>query len=226
VKNSFLEEHYVWKVFDYRERNVPEEDRRWGRYSLKFIPGCEAILETTDLALIRYPRISGSHAPHIVGQWISVIMSVRRLHAEKIVHGDLRASNIVFGNGNEGATIIDFDFAGGHGKRLYPKGFNVGINDGARQKRSVKEGRPLLFEHDWFAIGAMMELCVLEEDGDQNDWCVAINLLQKVDVSSQDVEKVLDLLEQCKGVRIKALKWKTEDSPATGSPERNPGKKS
>jgi serine/threonine protein kinase len=223
VKNSCLEEHHVWKIFDYRERNVA--DRRSPLYSMKFIPNCKAIVETTDLTLIRYPRIPGSHTPHIVGQWISVIKAVQRLHAENIVHGDLRASNIIFHKDNEEATIIDFDFVGVHEKQLYPKGFNVSINDGARQTRSAKEGRPLLFVHDWFAIGTMMGLCVLE-DGNQEDWSEACRLLQKIDTSSQDVEKALGLLELCKGVPIESLNWKSEENPGTGSPERDPGKKS
>lgn len=222
VKNSCLDEDFVWKVFDYRERKVPEAERRSPKFSLQFIPNCEKVVEAGDLTLIRYPRIHGSHTPHAVRQWMSVINSVLDFHEAKIVHGDLRASNIIFHDDKEGATIIDFDLAGENGKKIYPKGFNTKINDGARA-RSVREGRPLLFEHDWFAIGAMMKCCVLE-DGEHQDWLEACRLLEEANVSRESVGKVLGLLEKCKDACIDAFKFISEENPGTGSPERNPEK--
>jgi hypothetical protein len=224
VKNSCLEEDFVWKVFDYRERKVPEGERRSPEFSLKFIPKCEKVVEAVDMTLIRYPRIQGSHTPQAVRQWMSVIESVLGFHAANIVHGDLRASNIIFHDDKEGATIIDFDLAGENGRKVYPKGFNTKINDGARAPRSVNEGRPLLFEHDWFAIGAMMKLCVLE-DCEQEDWLEACRLLEEANVSREVVGKVLGLLEKCKDTTISAFKFVSEENPGTGSPERNPEKK-
>jgi hypothetical protein len=94
-QNSSLDEQFVWKVFDYRERQVPGEERRSPQFSLMFIHSCEKIVEAVDLTLIRYPRIQGSHAPSTVGQWMAVIKSVQDFHAANIVHGDLRASNIL-----------------------------------------------------------------------------------------------------------------------------------
>jgi hypothetical protein len=224
VKNSCLEEDFVWKVFDYRERKVPEAERRSPEYSLKFIPNCEKVVEAGDLTLIRYPRIQGSHTPKTICQWMSVIESVLCFHAANVVHGDLRASNIIFHDDKEGATIIDFDLAGENGRKIYPKGFNTKINDGARAPRSVSEGRPLLFEHDWFAIGAMMNACVLE-DCEQQDWLEACRLLEEANVSKETVGKVLGLLEKCKDARISGFKFVSEENPGTGSPERNPEKK-
>ena len=224
VKNSSFDQDFVWKVFDYRDRQVHAADRRSPQFSLKFIPGCLAILEATDLTLIRYPRIPGSHTPQAVCQWISVIKSVQGFHAASIVHGDLRASNIIFHSDKKEATIIDFDLAGANEEKIYPMGFNTKINDGARA-RSASGGRPLLFAHDWYAIGAMMKLCVLE-DGEQQDWAEACQLLGGVNPSAEDVAKAVDLLEKCRNVSIKSLKWKSEENPGTGSPERNPEKKS
>jgi len=213
VKNSCLEEDFVWKVFDYRERRVPEAERRLPEFSLKFIPNCEKVVEAVDMTLIRYPRIQGSHTPQTVRQWMVVIESVLGFHAANIVHGDLRASNIIFRNDKEGATIIDFDLAGENGRRIYPKGFNTKINDGARAC-SVKEGRPLLFEHDWFAISAMMKLCVLE--GEQQDWLEACMLLGDANVTRETVGKVLGLLDKCKDAFISTFKFGSEANPETG----------
>jgi hypothetical protein len=39
VKNSSLDEQFVWKLFDYRKREVPEAERRSPQFSLMFIPG-------------------------------------------------------------------------------------------------------------------------------------------------------------------------------------------
>lgn len=224
VKNSCLEEDFVWKVFDYRERKVPEAERRSPEFSVKFIPNCEKVVEATDLTLIRYPRIQGSHTPQTVRQWMVVIESVLGFHAAKIVHGDLRASNIIFHDDKEGATIIDFDLAGENGRKIYPKGFNTKINDGARAPRSVSEGRPLLFEHDWFAIGAMMNLCLLE-DSEQQDWLEACRLFEETNFSGEAVGKVLGLLEKCKTTSISTFKFVCEEKAGTGSPERNLEKK-
>ncbi len=217
VKNSCIEDDFVWKVYDYRSRKVVESNRRSPEFSVRFIPGCEVKCQAADLAVIRYPRVLGSHTPRLVGQWISVIKSVQLFHDEEIVHGDLRASNIVFDANGEGATIIDFDFAGANGKKRYPDGFNVSINDGARH-RSASEGRPLLFTHDWFAVGAMMGMCVLEAN--DSKWQEALQLLQGADVTKADVKKALVLLDTCKTIRVESLKGTTEDASGTGSPER------
>jgi hypothetical protein len=80
------------------------------------------------------------------------------------------------------ATIIDFDLAGVNGEKKYPNGFNTVISDGARA-HSASESGILLFAHDWFAIGAMMKLCVLE-DCEQGDWVEACKLLEGVNPSS------------------------------------------
>jgi len=226
VKNSCLEEGCVWKVFDYRERQVSDADKRSPEFSLRFIPNCEKVVEAVDMTLIRYPRIRGSHIPKTVRQWMSVVKSVQRFHAENIVHGDLRASNIVFHDDKEGATIIDFDLAGENGKKMYPKGFNTKINDGARAPRSVKEGRPLLFSHDWFAIGAMMKLCVFEHDDQQYDWLEACKLLESPNASEEVIREVLGLLENHQNIPISAMKGIAEENPGTGSPERNLEKQS
>ena len=174
------------------------------------------ICEANDLSVIRYPRVAGSHAPLLVGQWISVIKSVQGFHANGIVHGDLRASNIVFSEVGNGATIIDFDFAGENDTKRYPEGFNVKIDDGTRA-RNASGGRPLLFNHDWFSVGSMMQKCVLEEEN--QSWNQACKLLLAADMSSERVTEVLSLLENCATIAVKSLKW-TTDNTGTGSPER------
>ncbi len=82
VKNSCIEGDFVWKVFDYRNRAVEESNRRSPELSLRFIRGCELKCAAADLAVIRYPRVLGSHTPRHVGQWISVIKEVQGIHAK------------------------------------------------------------------------------------------------------------------------------------------------
>jgi serine/threonine protein kinase len=93
-----------------------------------------------------------------VGHLILVMRKTAQLHAEGIVHGDLRFSNIVFSEANDAAvasTIIDFDHSGLAGEKIYPPRFNPDITDGFRHAgaRAYEFLRP---EHD---IAALQWMC-------------------------------------------------------------------
>jgi serine/threonine protein kinase len=193
-KNAAIGDGHVWKAYDYRGRNVGSSDRRWPDLSCKFIPGCMTLCESTDLVVIRYPYLEGSHQPRSVGQWIALLRCVQLLHRERIVHGDLRLSNLVFSITSDVVTIIDYDFAGHHEDKKYPPRFNCNIDDGARH-RSATAGRALLYEHDWFAVAAMMKLCQPEQE--EPRWRQAQTQLQEPSVTSEVVDEVIQLLEKC-----------------------------
>jgi hypothetical protein len=217
-KNVAFGGGHVWKAYDYRERNVNSSERRSHELSLTYISGCEVVCQSTDLVVIRYPYLEGTHRPHSVGQWIALLCCVQRLHQGGIVHGDLRLSNAVFSSRSDVVTIIDYDFAGRAGEKRYPPQFNQDIDDGARA-RSASAGRCLLFEHDWFAIAAMMKKCHLEQA--ELRWRQAQELLEAPD---HNVDRAIQLLQDCASLSITSLDDKATASlavdggPGTGSP--------
>lgn len=213
VKNSSFGDGFVWKAYDYRGRAVAveEKDRRSPEYSLRFIPGCQSVMSEPDFAVIRYPFVEGAHVPSSVGQFKTLIEEVRRMHQQGVVHGDLRASNVVFGPRGR-VTVIDFDLAGPQDVRRYPAGFCRDIDDGKRA-RDASAGRPLLFSHDWYAVAAMMRMCAL---GDEvpvwRDLCDRVEGGNFAGDVFADLEKLSAVaISSFSGVPAKA---------GTGSPER------
>ncbi len=153
LKNVAIGEGCVWKVFDYRGRQVPAEQRRDPTLSLSEIPHCRCEVQTPDIAVISYPRMEGSHILSLASQFVALVERLHGLHARGFVHGDVRASNVIFSG--ETATLIDFDFVGGAGVKLYPEGFVTDaamLRDGARH-RKAHPLRPLQPKHDWFSLG-------------------------------------------------------------------------
>ena len=219
-KNAAIGDDHVWKAYDYRDCAVQLDDRRSPDLSCKYIPGCKIVCKSTDLVLIRYPYLEGTHQPRSVGQWIAVLRCVLRLHQDGIVHGDLRLSNIVFSSTSDVVTIIDYDFSGRHREKTYPLHFNCNIDDGARH-RSASAGRLLLFPHDWFAVAAMMKLCQLEQA--EPRWQQAQKLLEE---PGMVVAEVIQLLENCSSLLLVLQNKKAssalavEGGPGTGSPEK------
>ena len=122
IKNAAIGDGYVWKIYDYRRRTVAAQDQRSPVHSLTYIPDCAVVCKSTDLVVIRYPYLEGTHQPRSVAQWITLICCVQRLHKDGIVHGDLRFSNVVFGSRDEMVTVIDYDFAGEVAQKTYHRG--------------------------------------------------------------------------------------------------------
>ena len=220
LKNAAFGDGRVWKSFDYRGRSVAPEQRRDMALSLIEIPGCKVEVQAPDFAIISYPFINGSHYPSCAGQFVALVEQLSSLHSRNVVHGDVRASNIVFGNGT--AKLIDFDFAGNADVKEYPEGFVTeakALGDGARH-RSALARRVLKPEHDWFSLGSVMELVEPEDRDDIAHWQEVVLKLQAVEVNVADVLKVLREMDKT------PLKLKNElpVATATGSPPRNDGK--
>jgi hypothetical protein len=209
-KNASLSDGRVWKVFDYRGRAVPEVERRSCELSLRYIEGCRIHCAASDLRVISYPFIAGSHDPSTVKHFVSLIERLQALHKDGVVHGDVRASNVVFGE-NGTASLIDFDLAGRGGEKKYPAGYVLEVGDGARH-RTASAGRLLEFAHDFFAVGAMMKLCTCDDEG----WQRAQNFLLGAET---DAVAALKVLEQIAGQAL-VVKKSVPENVGTGSPER------
>jgi hypothetical protein len=209
--NVAVSDSVVYKAFDYRGRMVVEDARRRADLSLDLIQHCERVVVCKDLVVISYPRLEGSHKPTTVGHFLCLLESLARLHKRGIVHGDIRASNIIF-DANGGATLIDFDFSGGEHCR-YPPGFNTKIGDGKRA-RGARSGSNLSFEHDWEALAGLMEMA---HPVDQTLWKNATSA-----VESGNIQGAVKLLDGKDDVSLE-FRVGTEESKGTGSPPRNQG---
>ena len=130
------------------------------------------------------------------------------MHEREICVGDIRASNIVFGEKKSG--LIDFDFGGECGKRVYPEGYWP-IVDGQRHN-SAEEGKALQKHHDLFSFAAVMGL----HDCDNEKWEEAILYLSG---GEYDIDKCLKLLEEISDIDIFG-KSDQRERTATGSPPR------
>ena len=62
-----------------------------------------------------------------------------------LCHGDVRLANIMFGKNK--SSLIDFDYCGVEGVRLYPNGYNTDLLDTRRHEEAVG-GNTLSKEHD------------------------------------------------------------------------------
>lgn len=67
---------------------------------------------------LRYDFIEGSHSATKLSQFIGVLRTLRKLHVAGIVHGDVRACNIIFTT--DSSHLIDYDLAGTVGARYRP----------------------------------------------------------------------------------------------------------
>jgi serine/threonine protein kinase len=88
---------------------------------------------------------------------LGVVDHLEKLHKSGYVHGDIRASNIIFIEEDvqkkikPNGFLIDFDLSGKEGEEAtrYPEGYNVRPYDGYRM---VNEGDKITKRDDWFAL--------------------------------------------------------------------------
>lgn len=81
------------------------------KYSERFLPHCEVLIDTDLVKLIKYPYINGSHVPETCGHLAAMIEAVQDVWAQDVVHGDIRLSNVVFTTNENGeAEVSDEDW--------------------------------------------------------------------------------------------------------------------
>jgi serine/threonine protein kinase len=110
-----------------------------------------------QLVILSSPRLVGKHFATSVRQLLGVVEHLEKLHNEGYVHGDIRASNIIFieedvKNGiKPNGFLIDFDLGGkvGEESTKYPEGFTPTLNDG---RRPVEGGSQITKQDDWYSL--------------------------------------------------------------------------
>ena len=166
----------ILKCYDYRYSDKGEADKRRYQNFVKFLDA-EVVLQNKrrNFTVISYPAIEGRHVADSVSQFRALIRNLVRIHEQGLGHGDIRASNVVFGANGLG-RFIDFDFSGAVGEATYPVGYNCDIHDGKRHHDAVG-GAFLAYEHDWYALGALMinYACPYNE----TEWNAATELIRK-----------------------------------------------
>ena len=75
------------------------------------------------------------------------VESVKKMHNQGFVHGDMRLSNLMVGP-NDSVKIIDFDWSGKVGEAVYPPLLNPEID----WHPDVKAGAKILPTHDLYML--------------------------------------------------------------------------
>jgi serine/threonine protein kinase len=178
-----FERNLVFKSYDYRVdpcRKVRRSSRqRSPTLNVRFLMNCSLELDAAQFRLISYPSIEGSHVASRVLQFVAIIQELFNLHMEDLVHGDIRASNIIFG---ENSCLIDFDFSGLENVQTYPEFFALKLPDGKRHP-DVKPNGLLRKAHDCFSMAAIMEMYTMDEISVWNDAIALVNSCQLEEAS-------------------------------------------
>ncbi len=99
-----------------------------------------AILEAVQTPRFKREKEEAEENMNVVNDKASL------LHADQVIHRNIRLSNIVFAEYQ--SSLIDFDFSGERGVKKYPEGYNCEILDGFRHA-DAKENTFLEIEHDF-----------------------------------------------------------------------------
>jgi hypothetical protein len=180
----------MFKCFDYRAISERSDVHLTHRrdpdmYFKSDLTGLERIVDWTSsnnpedrLQIISYDIVEGSHSPYYTGHFTQVLRKLHELHAQRVVHGDLHFLNILFSRPSDTAplasTIIDFDYSGLEGEKIYPPRFNTVIEHGFRHAGAVP-GEFLRVEHDIAAVRWMCEQYRPKREDLREEWssCVA-----------------------------------------------------
>lgn len=134
---------------------------------------------TTDgrIVMLSYDYVSGNHCPT---NFIGILKTLKILHDENIVHGDIRLCNLVF-TATEG-FLIDFDLARTEGCN-YPVGYKFYKNQRHNEARS---SRPMKKFHDRFSLSYIMKSAGVEDSiADPN---VPLSLIIETLEGFQDIQ--------------------------------------
>ena len=209
-----MDRQLVFKSFDYRDRwdQIAEGYRREPGASCRWMTGCEIVAQQKDFALLQYPFLNGTSIAQRASDFIPVFKELADLHQEGLVHGDIRAHNMIFVEGS-GGKLIDFDYSGKHAERCYPPGYWRDLDDTRRHDRAVAEEQ-MRKEHDCFSLGAVMAMYRCDHAG----WS---QLAEKLQTGRPDVGALIGELEQLGDSKLEWIGTETMFTLANGLPEKN-----
>lgn len=122
---------------------------------------CEQVMG--DLFMIVMDRVDGTSiwqlqqdkSPISAVVPTKVVEAVGILHANNIVHGDLRDPNILYSESNESVMLVDFDWPGKDGEGTYP----ATLNRSADWAQGVGPYEIMRKEHDIWQVKRLQRLC-------------------------------------------------------------------
>jgi thiamine kinase-like enzyme len=195
---------------------------------IKIVIDWESSIDTNDrLQILSYDAVPGSHRPSVVGHFVKLLMKIYQLHQDSIVHGDLRFSNVIFSDMDGNApvtTIIDFDYSGVNGEKIYPPHFNVSIDDGYRHPGAnpMEYLRP---EHDITAAKWMCSQYRPKNEKLRNMWS---SCMEEFVV---DLQAMIDQMKVCEQEPLEPVSVHNYadvvadcETKGTGSPDTNRGR--
>ena len=221
--NTVRDGDFVYKLYDYRGRNLDIDSKRKTALNLKYISGASLMVDMDDVKLLQYPWIEGTHLPDSVAHACALLKELRSLHSEGVVHGDVRLSNVVF-RANDSVSFIDFDFSGKAGEAKYPaRWLHDGLGDGVRHPEA-KEYRTLEFVHDVYSAGHMLSLFHPVGESQRDEWKRAMGMLcSKEQKNPQDMlSNVIAMLDDIATSRLAVVGESVPIFVRTGSPPRSP----
>lgn len=188
--------------------------------NLQNIANSELYFQVEDEVLvIKYPFIEGNHEPKTISQFVQILEQLDQLHQNNQVHGDIRASNMIFpSDSSQIASLIDFDLGGTEGVAIYQEGYQHSVDDVTRHP-DAHHGNTLQRSHDLFALASLLAKCSVREQ-DQETWNQCIRKLQERNCNVRDVIQSLNSIQQSCNTLHLNVKF-PESGLGTGSPPKN-----
>ena len=216
-RNVLSTDKHVYKIFDYRNRQVEVESMRRAAQSAEHL---NAQLKTfNQLSLIKYPKIDGDHEFQSVAEAISLLNVFIAFRGDNNLrcHGDLRLSNILVNHELNQCTLIDFDYSCLESEgRCYPPNWNSNINDGVRHDEAIR-GKPIKSVHDCHSLAGIFGLYMMGDEVDQTPWVKVVNCLR-----NEQLTVALHLLESYiqQSLSLQRNGPRVHPYTGTGSPPR------
>lgn len=109
-----------------------------------------------QICVLSVPFREGTHVATKLSQFVPILDHLLHLHNHGMVHGDIRAYNMIFGCDQQSKSwLIDLDFGGKHGNVSYPLGYRSLLPDGTRVVPNGKRP-PIEKSHDYLALWNVM----------------------------------------------------------------------
>ena len=227
--NVFILDDKVYKCYDYRSSSknmssTSTEERRcsdcyhYGKITMTEVIGWVDPLDTkSQLQIFVYDKLEGEHKPSYVGHFTCLLRELDELHKKKIVHGDIRLSNIIFTKEPVSSRFIDFDLSGFCGEKKYSSRFTVEIDDGYRHAE-VAPLATLEYRHDIAAVKWILNQFKVTADEVSTESLNKIGDMKTQTTLSEMIDAISEL-DQDLEVNIKSERQSHILCEGTGSPQ-------